>query len=119
MAETRHYTRLANPLTEEQATFRPYGLVTLLEDAADTLATDEATTLYTLNQVIAQLGELVFAAHQHPLPRIKDRLATLCEVDATVGRGVQQDYRLANTAQKHELAKALVLPVTGHGEFFE
>lgn len=119
MAEARHYATLANPLTEEQATFRTYGLVTLLEDAADTLATDEATSLYLLNQVIAQLVELVFVTHQHPLPRIKDRLAALSELDATIGRGEQQYYQPAGVVQKVELAKALVLHVTGRGEFFE
>ena len=117
--EARHYASLANPLTEEQALFRTYGLATLVEDAADTLVTDEATTLYMLSQVIAQLVEFVFAARQRPLPRIKDRLAMLCELDATVGRGVQQYYQPASAAQKYELAKELVLHVTGHVEFFE
>lgn len=119
LAEAHHYAILANPLTEEQATFRKYGLATLLEDAADTLATDEATSLYLLNQVVAQLIEFVFAAQQCPLPRVKERLATLCELDATVGRGVQQYYQPAGAAQKYALAKALVLRVTGHREFFE
>lgn len=119
VAEARHYATLANPLTEEQATFRKYGIATLLEDAADTLATDEASSCYMLDQAIAQLVEFVFAAHQHPLPRIKDRLATLGELDATVGQGVRQYYQSAGAAQKVAVAKALVLHVTGHGEFFE
>lgn len=117
--EARHYATLANPLTAEQLTFRIYGLATLLEDAADTLATDQATSCYLLDQVIVQLIELVFAARQRPLPRIKDRLTTLGELDATVGRGVQQYYQPSGAGQKYELAKALVLHVTGAGEFFE
>ena len=119
MEEAQHYATLANPLTEEQATFRKYGLATLLEDAADTLATDEATSLYLLDQVMAQLVEFVFANHQRPLPRIKDRLQVLYEVDATVGRGVRQYYQLAGAARKYAVAKALVLHVAGAAEFFE
>lgn len=119
LEEAQHYATLANPLTEEQATFRKYGLATLLEDAADTLATDEATSLYLLDQVMAQLVEFVFANHQRPLPRIKDRLKLLCEVDATVGRGVRQYYQLAGAAPKYAVAKALVLHVAGATEFFE
>ena len=119
LEEAQHYATLANPLTEEQATFRKYGLATLLEDAADTLATDEATSLYLLDQVMAQLVEFVFANHQRPLPRIKDRLQVLYEVDATVGRGVRQYYQLAGAARKYAVAKALVLHVAGAAEFFE
>lgn len=119
LEEARHYATLASPLTEEQATFRTYGLATLVEDAADTLTTDEATSLYILNQAIAQLVEFVFARQQRPLPRIKDRLKGLCELDEVVGRGVQQYYQPASVAQKYELARELVLHVTDHVDFFE
>ncbi len=119
LAEARHYATLANPLTAEQATFRRYGIATLLEDAADTLATDAASSCYMLDQVMAQVIELVFAARQRPLPRIKDRLAALNELDATVGRGVQQYYQPADAARKYELARVLVQHVTGHVAFFE
>ena len=119
LAEARHYATLATPLTEEQALFRKYGLATLIEDAADTLASDGATSLYILNQAIAQLIEFVFVAQQRPLPRIKDRLAMLCELDAAIGRGVQQYYHQADATKKYDLAKALVLQVTGTVEFFE
>ena len=102
-----------------KATFRTYGLTTLLEDAADTLATDEATSLYILNQAIAQLIEFVFAVHQRPLPRVKDRLKELFGLDAAIGRGVQQYYQQAGTAQKYALARAIIVDVTGAVEFFE
>lgn len=117
--EARHYATLASPLTEEQTTFRKYHIVTLLEDAADTLATDEASSCYILDQTIAQVVEFVFAAHQRPLPRIKERLAMLCEVDATIGQSVRQYYQQASIIRKHELANALILHVTGNVEFFE
>lgn len=117
--EAHHYATRANPLTAEQATFRKYGLTTLLEDAADTLATDEATSLYLLDQVMVQLVEFVFANHQRPLPRLKERLALLGELDATVGRDVRQYYQLAGAAQKYAVAKALVLHVAGAAGFFE
>jgi hypothetical protein len=117
--EASYYATLANPLTQEQATFRKYGLATLLEDAADTLATDEATSLYLLDQVVAQLVEFVFAAHQRPLPRIKERLQVLGEVDATVGRDVRQYYQPVGAAQKYAVAKALVLHVAEAAAFFE
>lgn len=119
LGEARHYVTLASPLTAEQATFRKYGLATLVEDAADMLTIDEATSVYVLNQAIAQLVELVFATHQHPLPRIKERLASLSHLDAAVGLGVQQYYQLADARQKYELAKTLVLRVAGATEFFE
>lgn len=117
--EARYYATLANPLTEEQAAFRKYGLTTLLEDAADTLATDEVTSLYLLNQAMTQLVEFVFAAQPRPLPRIKDRLQILYEIDATVGRGVRQYYQPTGAAQKYAVAQALVMHVAGATEFFE
>ena len=119
LQEARHFATLANPLTQEQRTFRAYGLATLVEDAADTLATDAATSVYILNQAIGQLVELVFAIHQRPLPRIKERLAILNELDATVGLGVQQYQQHADATQKYALAKELVLRVAGATEFFE
>lgn len=119
LEEACYYATLASPLTPEQATFRKYGLATLVEDAADTLATDEVTRVYVLNQAIAQLIELVFATHQRPLPRIKERLASLGHLDAAVGLEVQQYYQLADARQKYELAKTLVLRVAGATEFFE
>ncbi len=119
LEEAQYYATLANPLTEEQATFRKYCLATLAEDAADTLATDQATCLYILNQAVAQLIEFVFAVHQRPLPRIKDRLAALCALDATVGLEVQHYYQQVGIAQKNALAQDLILRVAGTTAFFE
>ena len=119
LAEARHYATQAAPLTDEQATFRNYGLATLFEDATDTLATDALTCCYLLDQVVAQVVEYAFVARQRPLPRVKDRLRSLSELEAGLGFGVQQYYQAAGVEEKYALAKALVFQVAGAWEFFE
>lgn len=119
LAAARRYATLALPLTEEQATFRSYGIATLLEDAADTLAGDEATSCHILDKVIGQVVELVFAARPQPLPRMKERLQALGEADAVAGLLVRQYYQAAGAADKYARAQALVTHVTGARGFFE
>lgn len=119
LAEARHYLTQAASLTEEQATFRAYGLATLFEDATDTLGTDALTCRYLLDQAVAQAVEYAFVARQCPLPRIKDRLRSLAELDAGLGLGVQQFYLAASLEEKYALAKELVFRVAGAVAFFE
>jgi hypothetical protein len=77
-------------LDEGQDTFRRQGIAKLLEDALNAWATDEASSCYMLHKVVAQAVEFVFAVQQRPPPGSRDRLAMLCEVNATVGPGVEQ-----------------------------
>lgn len=119
LAEARHYLTQAAPLTEEQVTFRTYGLATLFEDATDTLGTDALTCHYLLDQVVAQVVDYAFVARQRPLPRLKDRLRSLAELDASLGLGVQQYYLAASLEEKYALAKELVFQVAGAVGFFE
>lgn len=119
VAEAQHYATLTKPLTAEQLTFRRYGIANLFEDATDTLATDQPTSLYILDKAVGQLIELVFAAYPRPLPRLKERLRSLADLDPTAGQLVQHYYQATDPAARYEAARQLVLHVAGAGQFFE
>lgn len=119
VTEARHYADLTKPLTAEQLTFRRYGIANLFEDVTDTLATDQSTSLYLLDKVVGQLIELVFATHPRPLPRLKERLRSLADLDPTAGQLVQRYYQATAAAARYEAARQLVLHVAGADRFFE
>jgi hypothetical protein len=53
------------------------------------------------------------------LPRLKDRIKTVTELDAAIGNLIAQYYYAKNVEQKYELAKQMVLNLTGATGFFE
>lgn len=117
--EAKKYAVLPAPFTEEQLTFRTYGIATLFEDATDTVVDDPLTSSYILDKVVDQLVELIFVTQRCPLPRLKERLSKLLALDPIAGSMIQQYYDASGVELKYELAKPLVLHVIGKAEFFE
>lgn len=113
------YAAMSPPLTEEQVTFRVYGLATLLEDAVDSIGTDPATAGYIVDKVAIETIELLFLLRQQPLPRIKERLQNILTLDPAVGQLLLLYYRATTVDEKVRLATKLLALTTGRTAFFE
>jgi len=117
--DAKKYALLSTPLTEEQLTFRKYGIINQFEDATDIHATDKITTLYILDKVVIDIIEFIFYSKQRPLPRLKDRIKTISELDTATGQLITKYYTETAVEQRYELTKQMVLGLTGITGFFE
>jgi len=117
--DAKKYVLLSKPLTDEQLTFRKYTIANLFEDATDIYATDETTTLYILDKIVIDIIDFIFSSKQQPLPRLKDRIKTILELDNAIGLSITKYYSEKTIEQKYELTKQMVLGLTGATGFFE
>jgi len=117
--EAKKYAVLSIPLTDEQLIFRKYTIANLLEDVADLYVIDKTTALFILDKIVIDIIDFMFLCHQQPLPRVKDRINALLELDYQTGQAIKKYYSETSIAQKYELAKQMVLHLTGTTGFFE
>jgi hypothetical protein len=117
--DAKKYVLLSKTPTDEQLMFRRYAIANIFEDATDTHTIDKKTTLYILDRVIIDIIEFLFYAKQRPLPRLKDRIEAILELDPATGNRISQYYDATNLEQKYELTKQIVLSLTGATGFFE
>lgn len=117
--QAKQYATRAIVLSNAQLNARKYTLVTFLEDATDVIDADTATAQLLLNRIVEQIIEYVFALHQQPLPRIKDRLKILHDIDANTAISISAYYGSKDVMEQYKLIYALVLRLTGHTSFYE
>ena len=96
-----------------------YAIALLFEDATDTIASDPATGLYFLNKALDELIEFAFMKYQVPMPRAKERLATLKKTDSSVGTLAEAYYISMEIGEKYHLASKLITILIGEKGFFE
>ena len=90
--DAKKYISLPKPLTEEQLIFYKYAISNLFEDATDIYTTDKITTLYILDKVVMDIIHFIFYAKQQPLPRLKDRIEVLLQLDPIIGNLIIDYY---------------------------
>ncbi|MBK7870432.1 MAG: nucleotidyltransferase domain-containing protein [Saprospiraceae bacterium] len=118
--DAKKYARLSKPLTEQELLIRRYTLANLLEDVTDLLEVKEETTLhYIMSKIVLEAIEFTFAKNQHPLPRIKERIPLLQEIEPTIGNLVAQYYAAITIDEEYHAVKQLVFTLTGETGFFE
>lgn len=117
--DAKKYILLPKPLTDEQLIFYKYAIANLLEDATDIYTTDKITTLYILDKVVIDIIHFIFYVKQHPLPRLKDRIENLLELDPVIGNLIMKYYGEKSVEEKYKLTKQMVLDLTGVTGFFE
>ena len=99
--------------------WRRYSIVDLLDNARDAVVVDPALVDLILHQVVTQLIEYRFLVANRHLPRLKDTLAALQELDADVGDRVRDLLLTADPIRQLEQVAALVEQVVGAVSFFE
>lgn len=119
IAEAKNYVNKSPVLSTAQLELRKHSLVTILEDAADVIETDSATAQLLLNRIAEQIIEFVFAVHQRPLPRIKERIKVLHDVDAETATSITTFYASNDIQEQYKLIHDVVLKLTGYTSFFE
>ena len=118
--DAKKYARLSPPLTEQELLIRRYTLANLLEDVTDLLDVKEAMTLhYIMSKIVLEAIEFTFAKNQQPLPRIKERIPLLQEVEPAIGDLVARYYAATTIDEQYHAVKQLVFNLTGETGFFE
>lgn len=119
IAEAR--TRLATPphLGETQLTLRRYLAVDALDNARDIAEQDPENASLILHEVVRSLIETAFLAANRPLPRTKQLLITLAQLDPVLGDLARRYYHADSTPARLALAAAIAQQTTQTTTFFE
>jgi hypothetical protein len=96
-----------------------YTAATLFEDALDVADRDEATATMLLDKAVSVALEYVFRSRGRFVPRHKDLLRALTDLDPLIGEAARRFYTSATWEER--LAKALIIMdgVIGARGFFE
>jgi len=113
------YATQSPVVTEEQLLFRIYGMSNMLEDATDVLNTDTATAQYFLDKTIIELVDFLFLRNKTPLPRTKERLAILQEIEPGAGKKIAAYYASGTCQDKYALVSDLLYTLFNQSGFFE
>ena len=106
-------------LSAEKTILSKYSIAILVEDATDIISTDSATAIYILDQCMAKTIEFIFASNNQPLPRMKERIKILLEIDKRLGKEIEAYFLCNDASGKLEIVKSISLRLTGHTGFFE
>ena len=99
--------------------YRRYELATLLEDGRDMVSADTMAASLILNDAVRGMLEFAFLSHGRHIPRRKDLVKTLLELDISLWKEAQAYYQSADAAQRLACAERLAdLTIQAHG-FFE
>lgn len=107
-----------NP-SPESLRFQRYMIVDLLDNARDLVQSDAANTDLLLHQVAQSLVEYTFRAANRPLPRLKQMLSALAEVDAAGASLAQRYYAAKSTEVRLIVAERWARHLLGVTGFFE
>jgi uncharacterized protein (DUF433 family) len=118
-AEARQWLQKLPELSERQRVWHRYGVVDDFDNAKDIRESDPANASRILHGVVDQMIRYAFLAANRRLPRDKEMLARLGELDPKLG-GLARDYYLAaETTVRFQLAEQIALHTVQETEFFE
>lgn len=106
-------------LSEQALQVQRYFVVDLLDNAADVLEQSPETALFLLEQVMPRLIAYAYLSANRPLPRMKEMLDRLDEVDGELKRQAIHYYTSASLAEKQAAALAFARQSLGVTTFFE
>ncbi len=99
--------------------YQRYGLATLLEDGRDMVQADPLAASLILNDAVSGMLEYAFLSRGRHIPRRKDLVKTLPELDNSLWSLSQAYYQAADAAQRLACAESLAdLTIQAQG-FFE
>lgn len=116
----RARTQLNTPptLTTEQTTFQRYLIASRLEDALDVAPTDSTTTTMLLGLTVHELLQFRFLMAGRHIPRDKDLIGALDDLDPQVASMARQFYETSSLDERIRLVTLLADQIIGARGFF-
>lgn len=106
-------------LSATQLTLARYLPADALDNAKDVRERNPATAVRILNGVVDNMLDYVFLAQGKTLPRQKDYLDALTDLDAALGELAQRYYLANDVTKRFALAEEIAARTTGESGFFE
>lgn len=106
-------------LTPQELTIQRYFVVDLLDNAGDVMASAPETALFFLEQAMQRLLVYAYLAANRNLPRAKEMLDRLRDVDVRLQQTAFHYYRSDSVSEKYAAACAFAQQVLGVTTFFE
>jgi hypothetical protein len=115
------HTWLATPpnLSDVQLTMKRYGAADLFENAQDIAQRDPANSSFILHQAVQEMIHYSFLAANRHLPRLKQTLAALAEMDPVLGDLARRYYDAENNDMRLQLAHQIAARTIQATGFFE
>lgn len=117
-SEARQIVNSAPNAPESALSQQRYMAATLLEDAFDIAEKDPGNALYLLEQAMPLMMQYAFLAGNRPLPRAKQMVAKLAELDANLGAIARQFYTTVLPEERFGLARSFAQQALGSTGFF-
>jgi hypothetical protein len=103
----------------EQIIQQKYSIALLFEDATELLPEEPEAAQYVLDKAISEVITHVFAVNKKPLPRLKERLYELSDVNPVAGKLIANYYRATGITEKHQIAAKILAALQIPDKFFE
>jgi predicted nucleotidyltransferase len=118
-AEARAMLALRPDLSPQVLTMKRYMAATALEDALDIWETDPANALFILENAMSQMVQYAYLAANRPLPRLKQTLNFLNEIDGEMAAIAHQFYTETELEARLQAAQAFAHRTVQSPGFFE
>lgn len=118
-AEAQAWLQKAPTVTEQKLLWRRYGIVDLLDNARDLLDSDPECAARILHQAVEGMLEYVFLSNGGFLPRLKEFITKLQEIDPDLAQQTRAYYQASDLQTQAQLADTLARRIIGVTKFFE
>jgi hypothetical protein len=118
-AEAALFLQQRPDLTPQALEVQRYMAVDLLDNAADVIERSPETALFVLEQAMQRLIVYAYLAANRNLPRQKETIDRLDEIDPTLQQLARTFYSAAPLAQRHATALEFAERAMGVSSFFE
>jgi hypothetical protein len=119
IAEARSWLATPPNLSETQLTMRRYSTADAFENAQDIALRDPANSSLILHQAVQGMIDYTFLAANRPLPRAKQMLAALAELDPTLGDLARRYYDAETHSTRLAIANQIAARTIQATGFFE
>ena len=117
--EARTWLQKAPTVSAQKLLWQRYGLVDQLDNAKDLLDSDPECASRILHQVVDGLVDYCFLSNGRFLPRIKESITKLAEIDPELAQLTRAYYQTSDAQSQAQLADTLAQRMLGVTEFFE
>ena len=118
-AEAQTWLQKAPTITAQNLLWRRYGIVDLLDNARDLLDSDPECAAQILHQAVEGILEYTFLNHGRFLPRLKEFISKLQELDPELMQLTRAYYQADDVQTQMHLAETLARRTIGATAFFE
>lgn len=117
--EARTWLQKTPSVPEQKLLWQRYALVDLLDNARDLLRSDPECATRILHQAVDGMVDYRFLSNGHFLPRPKEALTKLAELDPELAQVTRVYFQTNNVQIQAQLADTLARRILGITEFFE